>query len=335
MTAPEFDPQPDELSLALVEGARRRISSQVRRTPTVSAPSLAALLGRPVTAKLELLQHSGSFKVRGAFNRMLQLSAAERARGVVAVSGGNHGIGVAAAAGALHVRATVVMPATTPATSLATARGHGAEVILCDTIGEAFRRADELAATGLTVIHPFDDPDVIAGQGTLGLELIEDAPEITDVIASIGGGGMISGVITAVRALRPDIRIWGVETEGAAAMTRARAAGHPVELDAITSIAKTLGAPSVSARTLEIVSGAVEDVIVVPDSEAVAAIETLADALNVITEPAAACTWAAAQRIRNRLPADAHVGLVLCGGNVSLEDIIGWRTRFAGDPAAG
>lgn len=328
MTAPEFDPPPDDLSRALVEEARRRISSHVRRTPTVTSASLSAALGRTVVAKLELLQHSGSFKVRGAFNRMVQLTGHERDLGVVAVSGGNHGIAVAAAAEALGVRATIVMPTTTPPSSLATARGHGADVVVCDTIAESFRRADELAQSGATAVHPFDDPQVIAGQGTLGLELIEDHPEITDVIASIGGGGMISGVITAIRATRPDVRIWGVETEGADAMSQALAAGHPVDLDSITSIAKTLGAPAVSDRTLEIVSGAVEDVIVVPDAEAVLGIETLADALNVITEPAAACTWSAALRIRDRLPADAQVGLVLCGGNVSLDDIVGWRNQF-------
>lgn len=328
MTAPEYDPPPDDLSLSLVEAARRRIQPYVRHTPAVSTDGLSTTLGVPVVAKLELLQHSGSFKVRGAFNRMLQLTGPERDRGVVAVSGGNHGIAVAAAADALEVTATIVMPTTTAASSITTARAHGAEVVLCDTIAQAFRHAEKLGQTGVTAIHPFDDPQVIAGQGTMGLELIEDAPEVTDVFASIGGGGMISGVITALRTTRPDIRIWGVETEGADAMTQARTAGHPVELDSITSIAKTLGAPAVSDRTLEIVNGAVEDVIVVPDAEAVAAIETLADTLNVITEPAAACTWSAALRIRDRLPADACVGLILCGGNVSLEDIVGWRTNY-------
>lgn len=327
MTTPEFSSQPrsTEPSLSLVEAARDRISPYVRRTPTVDAPGLSATLGRDVVAKIELLQHGGSFKARGAFNRLLQLSESDREAGVVAVSGGNHGIAVALAAATLDIPATVLMPTTTPQTSIATARRHGAEVLLLDTIAEAFDEAARRGSAGALVIHPFDDPQVIAGQGTLALELLEDAPEVTDIVASIGGGGMISGLISAVKPQRPDIRIWGVETEGADAMSLARAAGHPVRLETITSIAKTLGAPEVSDRTLEIVSSGVEDILVVPDREAVSAIEALADELNVITEPAAACTWSAALRLQDRLPPDATVALILCGGNVSLDDISGWR----------
>lgn len=322
MTAPEF---------GAIQRAQDRISPYVRRTPTVHSADLSRQLGRDVVAKIELLQLGGSFKVRGAFNTMLQLSAGERRAGVVAVSGGNHGIAVALAAAALRIPATVLMPATTPRTSIAAARGHGAEVVLLDTIAEAFDQAEQRGRAGAQVIHPFDDPEVIAGQGTLGLELLEDAPDVTDIIASIGGGGLISGLIAAVKPQRPDIRIWGVETAGADAMSQALAAGHPVRLDSITSIAKTLGAPAVSERTLEFVSRGVEDVLVVPDSEAVTAIGTLADELNVITEPAAACTWSAALRLRDRLPTEARVALVLCGGNVSLDDIVGWRSQF--DPS--
>ena len=300
------------------------------RPPSRSAGS-TELLGRPVVGKLELLQHSGAFKARGAFNRMLTLSDADRAAGVVAVSGGNHGLAVAYAARHLGVPATVVMPSTTPAGSIAGARADGADVVLTDTIAEAFARAHREAAEGKVLVHPFDDPEVIAGQGTLALELLADAPGTTDVIASIGGGGMISGVISVVRAMRPEIRVWGVETEGADAMSRALAAGAPVALDAITSIAKTLGAPAVSQRTLDIVTDGVEDVLVVTDREAVAAIDLLAARVKLITEPAAACTWAAALHLRDRLPDDAQVALVVCGGNVSLDDIERWRRELLTD----
>lgn len=317
------------LDLDAVLAARERIAPYVLRTPTVAQGRLSELLGLPVVAKLELLQHSGAFKARGAFNRMLLLDDDERAAGVVAVSGGNHGLAVAYAARQLGIRAKVIMPFTTPATSVARARADGAEVLLTDTIAQAFADAATAAADGLVLVHPFDDPVVIAGQGTVALELLDDAPSVTDLVVSIGGGGLISGVLTVVRALAPGMRVWGVETDGADAMSQALAAGRPVTLPAITSIAKTLGAPAVSERTLDITRRGVEDVVLVSDGEAVEAIETLAAVTKVITEPAAACTWAAALRIRDRLPDDAVVGLVLCGGNVSLDDVAGWRADLA------
>lgn len=313
-----------------MRAARERIAPYVLRTPTVDAPRLAELLGVDVRLKLELLQHSGAFKVRGAFNRLLLLDEEERAAGVVAVSGGNHGLAVAYAAKALGLHATVIMPSTTALSSIEGARADGAEVVLTDTIAAAFAQAEAQAAAGRVLIHPFDDPAVIAGQGTLALELLEDAPETTDIVASIGGGGMISGVLTVVKALRPEIRVWGVETQGADAMSQALAAGQPVLLDAITSIAKTLGAPTVSERTLAIVRSGAEDVLVVSDADAVRGIELLAHRVKILTEPAAACTWPAALRLRDRLPADARVALVLCGGNASLDDVQGWRRDLAG-----
>jgi threonine dehydratase len=318
------------ITLELIRAAHARVAPYVVRTPTIPLGRLSELLGRPVVAKLELLQHSGSFKARGAFNRMLGLSETERRAGIVAVSGGNHGLAVAYVARELGIPAMVVMPSTTPASSIAGARADGAEVVLTETIAEAFQATEREASLGRVLVHPFDDSLVIAGQGTLALELLEDAPEITDVIASIGGGGMISGVSTALAGLRPEIRVWGVETAGADAMSQALAAGAPVHLDAITSIAKTLGAPAVSQRTLDIVRARVEEVVVVPDGEAVRAIELLAERSKIMTEPAAACTWAAAWRLRDRFPPDARIALVLCGGNVSLDDIERWRSELPG-----
>jgi threonine dehydratase len=316
------------ITLEMIRDARTRIAPHVLRTPTLPQVRLSETLGLPVVAKLELLQHTGSFKARGAFNAMLSLDAAGREAGVVAVSGGNHALAIAYAARVLGIAASVIMPKTTPENYVAGTRADGAEVILTADIAAAFDEAHRQAAAGRTLIHPFDDPLVIAGQGTMGLELLEDAPEITDIIASIGGGGMISGVISAVKALRPEIRIWGVETEGADGMSKALAAGHPVRLDAITSIAKTLGAPSVSDRTLAIVRDAVEEVLVVPDAEAVRGLQILAEQARVVTEPAAACTLAAALRLKDRLPRDARLALILCGGNVTLNDIERWRREF-------
>ena len=321
----------DPVTLQSIQGAAELIRPYVVRTPTLPMGRLSELLGLPVVGKFELLQHTGAFKARGAFHRMLRLSASERTAGVVAVSGGNHGLAVAYAARQLGITATVIMPATTASTSVQRARADGAEVALTDTIAGAFAQALEEVTAGKVMVHPFDDPAVIAGQGTMALELYADAPDITDVVVSIGGGGMITGVATALKALSPGIRVWGVETYGADAMTRALAAGEPVALDAITSIATTLGAPTVSGRTLAGVQALVEEVLLVTDEEAVRSIEVLSQVSKIITEPAAACTWAAALQLRDRLPPDARLALVLCGGNASLDDIADWRSRFPTD----
>jgi threonine dehydratase len=293
----------------------------------VPSPGLSALLGVPVTAKLELLQRTGSFKARGATAKLLALTEDERAAGVVAVSGGNHGIALAVMAGALGVAATVVMPESAPAGSVRIARDAGADVRLTPDMAGAFALTAELQAGGLTLVHPFDDPTVIAGQGTVGLELAADAGDLTDVLVSIGGGGLISGVAAALHASRPDVRIWGVETEGAQAMSAALAAGGPVPVE-LTSIVTTLSAPSVSPLTYEHVSALVTDVLVVPDAEAVQGTLDLADHAKVWAEPAAGCLVPAARRVLEKIGDHARLGLVVCGGNASTGDVTAWAARF-------
>jgi threonine dehydratase len=317
-----------QINAALIDEAAAAIAPYVVRTPTLALDRMAERLGLPVVGKLEPLQHTGAFKVRGAFNRMLHLSEAERAQGVVAVSGGNHGLAVAYAARALGLDATIVMPSTTAASSIRRARADGAAVSITPTVGDAFAAAMAEVETGKVLIHPFDDPLVIAGQGTLALELHDDAPEITDVICGIGGGGMIAGVAIALHNRNPQVRIWGVETRGADAMTRSLAAAEPVTMEAITSIATTLGAPTVSARTLAAVQQLVQEVVLIDDADAVRGIEVLAEDIKLVTEPAAGATWPAALALRPRLPADAVVALVVCGGNAGLDDIAEWRQRF-------
>jgi threonine dehydratase len=184
--------------------------------------------GLPVTLKIELLQRRDSFKARGAVAKLLTLTDEQRAAGVVAVSGGNHGVAVAEMSAALGVRATVVMPRTAPARSGEIARAAGTEVRLAPTMAEAFALMERLEADGLTLLHPLAEPVVIAGQGTVGPELAADAGPLTDILVSIGGGGLIAGVAAALRALRPGVRVWGVETTGADAMTQALAHGDPV-----------------------------------------------------------------------------------------------------------
>ncbi|WP_437023378.1 threonine/serine dehydratase [Streptomyces sp. enrichment culture] len=315
------------IGISEIEAAAERIAGHVVRTPAVPSPGLSALLGVPVTAKLELLQRTGSFKVRGAAAKLLSLGEAERAAGVVAVSGGNHGIALAVMAAALDVKATVVMPRSAPARAVEVAEGAGTAVRLTDTMAEAFALAERLREEGLTPVHPFDDPVVIAGQGTVGLEFADDAGDPTDVLVSVGGGGLIAGVAAALRARRPGVRIWGVETEGAEAMSRALAAGGPVPVD-LSSIVSTLSAPTVSRLTYDHVRALVTEVLVVPDREAVRGVLDLADHAKVWAEPAAGCLLPAARRVVERVGDGARIGLVVCGGNATTAQVRAWSDRF-------
>ncbi|GHF56186.1 threonine/serine dehydratase [Streptomyces thermodiastaticus] len=315
------------IGISEIEAAAGRITGHVVRTPTVPSPGLSALLGVPVTAKLELLQRTGSFKARGAAAKLLSLDEAERAAGVVAVSGGNHGIALAVMASALDVKATVVMPRSAPARSVELAQASGATVRLTESMDEAFATAARLRDEGLTLVHPFDDPVVVAGQGTVGLELAQDAGDLTDVLVSIGGGGLISGVAAALHALRPGVRVWGVETEGAQAMSEALAAGGPVPV-AVSSISTTLSAPAVSQLTYDHVAALVEDVLVVPDRDAVQGCLDLAEHAKVWAEPAAGCLLPAARRVCERAGGRVRLGLVVCGGNATTGDLMGWAERF-------
>src|SRR5437762_2071718 len=238
--------------------AQERIRPFLKRTPLERSETLSRRLGTNVFVKYELFQRTGSFKARGAFNKLLSLSDEERSSGVVAVSGGNHAQAVAYASSVLGVDSVIIMPESTPRNYVDATRGYGARLDLLPTIAAAFEKVKEYQSDGMTFVHPFDDPVVMAGQGTLGLEIIEELPETTDVIVSIGGGGLAGGVATAIKSTNADTRIWGVETIGADAMSQALEAGSPVELPAITSIAKTLGAPSVSTTTLTLAQNLLE-----------------------------------------------------------------------------
>ena len=315
------------VSLAMIEQAAARIAPHVLRTPLLPSRALSELLGTRVSLKYELFQETASFKPRGAFNRLLSLSPEQRARGLLAVSGGNHGKAVAYAAQRLGLRARILMFQATAPSAVAACRGYGAEVELLPTPAEAFARAAELERDGLTFVHPFADPLVVAGQGTLGLEIVEDAPDATDIIASIGGGGMIGGVAAAVKARSPAVRVWGVETVGAEAMSRALAAGAPVQLEAVTSLAATLGAPTVSPLTLDLAQRLVERVLVVPDRDAVTDLLWLLDHCHLLVEPAAACTLSAARLLRERFGPERHLVIIICGASISMDELAAFRAR--------
>jgi threonine dehydratase len=316
---------PELLDVSEIRAAAEAIADHVVRTPTVPSPGLIDALGVPVTLKLELLQRSGSFKPRGVANKLLVLDSAERAAGVVAVSGGNHGIAVADVAGGLGVRATVVMARSAPPRSIERIRAAGADLRLTESMGAAFALLDELVAEGMTLVHPFDDRVVCAGQGTVGLELAEDAAHVTDVLVSIGGGALISGVATAVKALIPGVRVWGAETVGADAMAQALAAGEPVEI-APTSIASTLSAPHVSPLTLAHTQSLVEEVFVIPDADAVGGMVAFAEEAKLWVEPATGCLLPAARQVIERVGPGASLAFVVCGGNVTHDDVHGWRS---------
>lgn len=307
-----------------IRSARSVISPFVRRTYLERSEALSHYVGTNIFVKYELFQKTGSFKVRGAFNKLLSLTDEERGRGVVAVSGGNHAQAVAYAAGTLGIDAVIAMPENTALVSLEATRGYGATLDLQPNIADAFAKMEEYAANGRIVMHPFDDPLIIAGQGTVGLEIVEDLPEVTDAIVSIGGGGLAGGTAVALKHEDPNVRVWGVETDGANAMALALEAGEPVTLPAITSIAKTLGAPYVTERTLGMASELLESVTVVPDTEAVSAMRFIFERLKVVTEPAAACTLAAALRLKGQFDPESNVVLVFCGGNTGLDDLCGY-----------
>lgn len=320
------------ITYADIQQARKNIEPYVKRTPLERSETLSRRLGTNVYIKYELFQKTGSFKPRGAFNKMISLTEDQRSKGVVAVSGGNHAQGVAYAATTLGVESLILMPANTPQNYLDAARGYGAKIELLPNIAEAFAEVERYVAEGKTYVHPFDDELVIAGQGTVGLEILEDCPQITDVFASIGGGGLAAGVAIAVKngsrtppSASETVRVFGTETVGADAMAQALAAGRVVELPAITSIAKTLGAPAVTERTLRLVQDYLESVTVVTDAEAVNEIIYIAERLKVFCEPASSCNLAAAEKLRDRFTPESHVVIIICGGNFSVDTLCQWN----------
>lgn len=251
----------------------------------------------------------------------MSIKPEDRKQGIVAISGGNHALAAAYVARTLDTQAFILMPESTPRNYVEATRGYGAEIKIAATAAAAFAEAAEMEDQGWVFIHPFDDPLVMAGQGTVGLEILEDVPQVTDIIVSIGGGGFAGGVATVVKSLKPAVRIWGVETQGADCMAKSLAAGGVETLEAITSIARTLGAAAPSEQTLALARQFLEKVVVVPDGEAASALLFLLERLKVLAEPAASCTLAAADRLREQFTPERHLVLVLSGGNFAMEDL--------------
>lgn len=320
---------PFDVTLADIQAAAGRIAGKIRRTPTYHSAGLSARLGVETWVKVESLQLGGSFKVRGCYNKLMGLSEAELRRGVVTVSGGNHAIAVSLVARSMGARALVLMPKATPALNIRLAEQAGGEVELCEDSIAAFARIEDYTRQGMVHVHSYDDPAIIAGHGTLGLELAADAGGRLDhVFISIGGGGFAAGVGAALKGLDPEVRLHGVETEGATTMTQALAAGEPVAIRP-TSIARTLGAPFATERTIAAARQFLEEIVVVPDADAVRELVWVLQNGRVLLEPAASCVVAAAQARKDSFRPDERICLVLCGSNVALEDIDRWRSELA------
>jgi threonine dehydratase len=305
-----------------VRAARERIAAHVHRTPVLTSRQIDERVGCRVFFKCETLQRVGAFKARGAFSRLTLLAPEERARGVVAFSSGNHAQAVALAARELGIRATIVMPQDAPASKVEATRGYGARVILYDRIGGEDREAIArklVEEDGATLVPPFDDDAVIAGQGTLGLELMEDVPDLEVIVTPCGGGGLLSGVSLAARGFSPDIRLYGVEPEAGDDMQRSLAAGAPVSIPLPATIADALQTMRPAERTLAIVRALTEGIVTVSDLELRRAMSLLASRMKLMVEPGGAAAFAAL--LHGKIPdvSGRKVGVVLSGGNVDLE----------------
>ncbi len=304
------------VSLADVQEARKLLDGVVRLTPLEPSRPLTDALAGPAWLKCENLQRAGSFKVRGAYVRIARLSPAERMRGVVAASAGNHAQGVALAAGLLGTSATVFMPEGAALPKVAATKRYGAAVRAAGrTVDEALRAAEAYAEeNGAILIHPFDHPDVVAGQGTVALEILEQCPEVRTIIAGVGGGGLISGIAVAAKALRPDLHVVGVQAADAAAYPGSLAAGYPVRLDRFATIADGIAVGCPGELTFAHVSQLVDEIVTVSDEDISRALLVLLERGKLVVEPAGAVGVAALLAGAVRVP--APVVAVLSGGNV-------------------
>ena len=313
------------LTRADFEAAYENVRPHVYRTPLLTSRSLSEACGLEVRLKAELFQRGGSYKVRGPLNKIARLSDEERARGVICSSAGNHAQGVAIAARHYGVKAVVCMAENATPAKVAATEGYGARVVLHGSIwDEANEKALELVdSEGYTYVHPFDDPDLIAGQGTLGLEIMEQFPEVELVVVPIGGGGLISGISMAVKSINPDVRVIGVESSGAPAMKRSVEAGSRVTLDSVDCVIDGLVVKRVGGNTCSVVSRFVDEIVTLPDEQIFDAMLWLMARAKLVTEGAAASPVGALLQGLVDAPAGTKTVCVLSGGNLDVEQLRG------------
>ena len=308
------------VTLADIEAARERIRGGIYESPCVESIPLSQLTGAHIYCKLDYLQRTGSFKERGARNALLQLSAAQRERGVIAASAGNHAQGIAYHGALLGIPVTVVMPKFAPLIKVTNCRQLGSTIVLHGAdLSEARAEAETIAAReGLTFIHPFDNAHVIAGQGTIALEILEQTPTAQAIVAPVGGGGLLAGIGTVVAARKPGVRVIGVEPDHAACLTAALAAGHPVPVALSHTLADGLAVAQAGARPFEILRRVVDQVVTVDEATIALAVLRLIELEKSVVEGAGAAPLAAFLAGRLDSLKGSDVVLVLCGGNIDL-----------------
>jgi threonine dehydratase len=308
------------ITLDDVLAARERIRSSVYYSPCTRSEMLSRITGQSVFLKLENLQMTGSFKERGALNRIAMLTQEQAKHGVVAASAGNHAQGVAYHATQRGIRAVIVMPLTTPLVKVTATRGFGAEVVLHGAnYDEACMEATRLCeAEGMTFIHPFDDALVMAGQGTIGLELLEQIDGLEAVVVPIGGGGLIGGIACAVKESNPNVRVIGVQTARLPSMQEAITHHHPVTLDPATTIADGIAVRRAGDVTFPVVEKYVDEIVTVDEDEIASAILTLLEREKTLAEGAGATALAALLQKRTSLPRDTRTAVLVCGGNIDV-----------------
>ena len=316
-----------ELTRSDFEKARSIVAPRIYKTPLLTSRILSERTGFDVRLKAEMFQRTGSYKIRGPLNKFTYLTDEQKRRGVICSSAGNHAQGVALAAKLNGMHAVVVMAENATPSKVAATRGYGAEVVLHGTIwDEANEKAKQLASSrGLTYIHPFDDPELVAGQGTLGLEIHDDFPQADVVIVPIGGGGLISGVSMALKAINPKVTIVGVESSGAPGMQKSVEAGRVVTLDRVDCIIDGLRVKRVGDYTHAVVSRFVDEIVTLPDADIFDAVVWVMGHCKLVVEGAAAAPVAALLHDKIRAPAGSNVVCVLSGGNVNLDQLKGLR----------
>jgi threonine dehydratase len=309
------------LELSQIRAARERILGKVHRTPLLSASSLGTPTGVKLFLKCESFQKTGSFKARGALNKVLSLTDAERAAGIATVSAGNHAQAVAWAARIVGAPCVVVMPSDAPRSKIDAVRGYRAEIVFHDDRGTLFVKLDEVRkARGLTFVHPFDDPVVLAGAGTAGLEIVEDLPDVDCVVVPLGGGGLLGGVATAVKSMRPRARVIGVELASGPGMAPALAAGRPVPVPRPSgTLADGMTPPFVGALPLDIVKRFDVELQTVGEDEIAAAMRVLASRAKLVAEGSGAAAAASARSGRIAFAPGSSVVAIVSGGNVDPE----------------
>lgn len=308
-----------DVSLDDVYQARERIMPHLHRTGMVTSGTLNRMTNTDLSLKAEVFQKTGSFKSRGALNAAMQLSDEQRARGIVTMSAGNHGQGIAFAAHMVGSRAVVFMPQGAVPTKVEAIRGYGAETRFAPSMEELFEVMTAYQQEhGLTYVSPFDDPHIVAGQGVVGLEILEDVPDVETIVVPIGGGGLISGIAMTVKSIRPDVRIIGVEPEGANIVKRSLEAGQVLKAEKIETIADGLAAPSAGVLTQSIIQHYVDDVVLVTEDEIAQSLKLILGRTKVLVEPSGAAATAALLSGKTGARVGGRTVSILSGGNVDF-----------------